>query len=671
MLCSSLAETHSVEISAKVILEFVKESTGPGASVLTPSLSQWHSLVKTCSGVLAHTSFGVVAEQLMSLADQDRTSKRWMRKSGDPVDIAKALHALAEVSRDAAFAITFTGTVECGWLAAIAHWFFELDTEIRNDQGNVLFSSCRKEQPPRVLIIYSLEDSNHIHTIGKSYFVKSIDDILQPFNSEGGAISGRVKWETALRQTFGRSARQLLEQRTIFGRLIGSAARVFQAISFKEDEAEFAENLYRDNCFYGDQSYGRGFLNIALHRLPELSPLGEKGEPLLEVSCSDAIGEYLVCLAKLVQLCSCEQCADEDYRHQIKGRNESNSAKIFCLPVLAQFIIRLVRELTLMDFDDKLLPSRYGLEASYMRHEASLGPHKESHDDTYNYYIQALLTKYEPNGLLQDAIVIFAGVYNPILLRSAIVCRGLCFYFGVLRELSPDVETIIRIHIVPGIIEGSTGRTFEKIEDHHRVRLEPTISYSAKMPVAAPQLKASRGACSPELEAQLAIDEDVESMKLHYRVSAAGENMLCTFTPHQLMTKVLHASGRVQCKRIGCRKLSNQNIGAVAVEGEGRLNPLELSQQGYSIILRQVAGSSLGRCLALFLDVRTTKGKNPVPYDNIPSMEIMGLPKDTILTSDPTNQVGMVLQNDECFPCCIRAALKLHRDHEVICVVQK
>lgn len=178
MLCSSLSETHSTEISAKIILKLVGESTSPGTAGLTPSLSQWHSLVKTCSGVLAHTSFGVVAEQMMSLADEDRVSSTWPRKAGDAGDIAKALHALAEVSRGAAFAITIAGTAECGWLAAIAHWFFELDVELRNDQGDVLYSCCRKEQLPRVLIIYSLEYSNRLHVIGKTYFIKSIENRL-------------------------------------------------------------------------------------------------------------------------------------------------------------------------------------------------------------------------------------------------------------------------------------------------------------------------------------------------------------------------------------------------------------------------------------------------------------------------------------------------------------
>lgn len=106
------------------------------------------------------------------------------------------------------------------------------------------------------------------------------------------------------------------------------------------------------------------------------------------------------------------------------------------------------------------------------------------------------------------------------------------------------------------------------------------------------------------------------------------------------------------------------------MEGEGRLDVLELSQQGYSVVLRQVAGSSLGRCMALFLDVRHPKSKDAMLYDTSVNAASSGLPKDAVLTADPTSVVGTVLQNDECFPCCVRAALRLQRNHEIICIVQ-
>lgn len=218
----------------------------------------------------------------------------------------------------------------------------------------------------------------------------------------------------------------------------------------------------------------------------------------------------------------------------------------------------------------------------------------------------------------------------------------LCFYYGVLREISPDVETLVRVHIIPSKIESSNGRTFDVIENNRAIELKPTMSYTTMTPLAAQPLEASRGSCSAGLKAQLVIEEGVERLNIYCRISAAEQNMFCTFTPLQLMAKVLDASGLVQCNRTGCKELSNPNIGAVTVAGEGQLNPLKRAEQGYSVILRQVAGSSLGRYIALFLDV-----------------------------SDLENQVGMVLQNDECFPCCIRAALDLHKNHRVVCIVQK
>lgn len=170
----------------------------------------------------------MVAEHMMGLAGDTLVARGGQdsRTAGNPKDIAQVLAAIARLSADLAHSIKISGGTECGWIAAVAHWFFEIDVEIRSSNGEILYPSSRKGEKPQLLVTFESKDLESLQLVGKSYIIRDLTrGLLYKDGLEASRLSGRVRWEMALHQTFGNSAQRLLHQTTVFARSIGSAAR--------------------------------------------------------------------------------------------------------------------------------------------------------------------------------------------------------------------------------------------------------------------------------------------------------------------------------------------------------------------------------------------------------------------------------------------------------------
>ncbi|KAL9116322.1 MAG: hypothetical protein Q9187_007153 [Circinaria calcarea] len=338
MLCASLAEVHSPQMSARILSAMVDLHKGPGSKGLTPSLEQWLSLVKMCSGVLSASPFAVTAEHMMGLAGDVKVAvgAKHKRVAGDPVDVAVALDAIARISNGSLLSVTLIGGSECAWLAAVAHWFFEIDVEFKNAAEQSLEKDSQPTDRPRVLVIFNENSAIQRHfgvvVASETYVIRGLKDNIFEFSEVSNHdITGRVTWQEAIQQTFGESARTLLRQQAVFGSAIGSAARIFQGISKAEPDRGFSRFDIRTWCGYHDSSFGQGYINSAVDLLVELAPLRHKMEAASKASYVDAFGAYQVAIAKLTFLCSCNKCTESpDHKPP------------FCLPLLAETVIRLI-----------------------------------------------------------------------------------------------------------------------------------------------------------------------------------------------------------------------------------------------------------------------------------------------------------------------------------------
>ncbi|KAL9637194.1 MAG: hypothetical protein Q9204_001973 [Flavoplaca sp. TL-2023a] len=252
MLCSILSESRTSVLSARVLFELTNtySSSSPDATRLTPSLQQWEALVKACAGTLSTTPFGTVVDQMVMLVSQhiiNSPTGSHRRYVGDPERVAAVLNALGRLSLGQLVTLTISGGCDCGWIAAVAYWFFDIAVEIRNIDGQVVYPLDNRPDASRrtLVVVQTMERSCALQMTSEAYTVPDITmDIIvrdeasmkPPMNSND--LHSRVPWQSVLRQTFGRQASTLLRLKVDLGTAVGSAARIFLEYAKPLDELE-------------------------------------------------------------------------------------------------------------------------------------------------------------------------------------------------------------------------------------------------------------------------------------------------------------------------------------------------------------------------------------------------------------------------------------------------
>ena len=301
---------------------------------LRPSLQQWHDMLKCCSGVLVSTNFECIADQYMRLCDT-YLGDTYLPFVGEPVDIALAMNAIGKLSKGTITSITLAGGCFCGWLAAFAHFFFGLDVELQDGDRGVLLRTVAEGRPVHIRVIFNGEESKDIQVSKTTYVIR---DLVTHTPHE--LRTGRVPWDQALKRTFGHRGKALLQARTNFGIMIGSAARVFTAVAQSDRSLiellgdGITDQIYRNWTGYSFESYGRGFVNFTLNTFAELSELRDAIESYSEVPLSTAIAEYESASIRISQICTCRSCNQSIGVRMLEGWE--------CLHNLGECIIGLI-----------------------------------------------------------------------------------------------------------------------------------------------------------------------------------------------------------------------------------------------------------------------------------------------------------------------------------------
>ena len=115
-LCAALAECNSRKASALVLYEMAKRSGSP--QELSPSISQWEAMIKTCASIFTPSTFGVRVQQLLRLGGYNIT----LSEASDPRDIADALFAVGSVATGEIASVKISGVASCVWVAAYADY---------------------------------------------------------------------------------------------------------------------------------------------------------------------------------------------------------------------------------------------------------------------------------------------------------------------------------------------------------------------------------------------------------------------------------------------------------------------------------------------------------------------------------------------------------------------
>ena len=108
-----------------------------------PSLRQWQSFVRWCSGIFAATTFPCVTEHFLRLAGAEIT---WA-SVGEPRDVAIVLDAISKLSRKELVSIHLSGNATCAWLAAFGNYCFGLGVEVPDPSEELLHQSAIYQEP--------------------------------------------------------------------------------------------------------------------------------------------------------------------------------------------------------------------------------------------------------------------------------------------------------------------------------------------------------------------------------------------------------------------------------------------------------------------------------------------------------------------------------------------
>ena len=524
--CSALLEFYSTEDAAKILRELLVSCDAPGR--LTPSLSQWISLVELCGGAFATTEFGSLIHELTRLNLPDGRSE--LRYRSEPRFIANALNKLIAISNGSLERVQFLGGADCGWLAAFAIWLLDLPAVVQDGAGRVRYRSHPESTDPKILVTYDNE-SDSVQLVKTATIVKS-GEIFKHEHNRLGYLSeqstrpgdvlsyGRVPWESLLGDTFGRPFLDLLDGglTTSFGVALGCMARIFTSVVTDWDEIDRnAYHLYRKHWKYiSSSSHGRGFVNIIRHRLPELAAsdrLLDAMERGLEASYVDAVAMYEQSMQLIRASCRCSICSTEE---DIRSEARKPSSTRFCQFVLINTISRLVQILSSIMPPILVLPARAGLENLYWSHTRGF-------KKRFNY-LDHLLSQQEGNNVLESAKALFTGrerrrgmgvatSRSTLTSNSAVASNGLCFFYHLLVDVSANQDQCAALHVIPGRIEwdGNVYGEVTALPEEERDASKPQYQASIGRIMPSTACAELQPSASPDLAYNMLLEESVDS----------------------------------------------------------------------------------------------------------------------------------------------------------------
>ena len=459
-LCGSLPEFYGKSTASEVLIDMVKTSRAP--EELRPSILEWSALIDACAGVFAATDLPTLAERYMQMHPEHRVlgyrnaeyTKTRVRGCSSAESLAKALLALAQVTRGDLASLTIVGGADAGWLAAFAEWFFGLSIQIIYGPTNeILYPGSATAHDAQILIVYSgstnADKSNILMTSEKTYRLADATSLIRQENHGDYAeacVAGRLEWNKILASVFGPEFKKFVKIPHAVGGALGSLARIFQAVALAESSIK---PLYRYGYgHYNDGSYGKGLILNILHQFSELAAFKDHMEEAVRQDLSSAFTNYEANMSAIELACNCRMCREgpvlqEDY----------------CGVVLIEVVAVIARAFSMVALPIKILPSRLGVEAVYARQVVlwqKIGE-QESERDYLNELGPAFrAVRAQPKPIF-DAMQIFCGRLPASFGQGDGTCafsaNGICGYYKALSELSDDNESVTRVVVVPGRIE--------------------------------------------------------------------------------------------------------------------------------------------------------------------------------------------------------------------------
>jgi ankyrin repeat protein len=476
-LCACMSVSYEPFYAAQVLRELCQVRETPPDVI--PSIRQWNALVNACAGSISSSKFPTLVEGLMRLAIPRRDMSLHQPTSAKA--LAKALGALADISRGKLANINITGGPDCLWLAAVSEWLLSLNVEIHLSSGQTVYKSSITHAGgfPHVTIIFDSGSGQQTQPIlmRKCYVVPKGHKFWgSPKPEQFTLMGGRSDWTTILRDTFGSCITTLLQEnlRESFALLLFDASRQAESYYSREYPGDRLPHVFShpSSRFHFGHKFSRGqaFLEFATQRLPELAVIKETLIQFDNQSCIRP--NWKDCMDRIGLGCGCRLCRVQSI---IPGDYTGQS----CLRLIAKTIIVFLWILSAMKVHVSLRPSSQGLQLLYIRHR------EETQHGDISFPAADVLRN---DDILRVALGIFSGTIIETSAErsasSALSYNGICVFFGALEDLNLLPEDASTVQIIPGHIEFE-GTIYQRIYDLDltdnvgvsRDSLEPHISY--------------------------------------------------------------------------------------------------------------------------------------------------------------------------------------------------
>jgi len=593
-VCACLVECYGPGFVPAVFLEMtILYKQAAGEPDRGPSLQKWRSVTEVCSGILAHSNFGILAEELMQLDGQDSVAggirparmgrPAWCRGISNPKDIAQALIGLSELTQGKYQQITLCGRADACVIAAIADFVFDIPFEIVANDTQEILRPCEDSRQPKLIVLLergkALGVSEHLKCTQRVYLLKNATPFVQTrYGEENTRCSGRLPWKKALSMAFPGSFRQLMEGcRLSFGTAIGSAARIFQAIA--EADEKVPEEWLLWCRTYNPKSFGKDYAHFAVYRFPELKDLSEFIDEASRIlSFEEAARKYEACLEQIVVVCACSVCK----------LNQLEPKHTYCLRALTETIIRTIRCLAGIIAD--VQPTRCGFEKMYQeqtrrsRDYDSRPNHPSKRGSGWgsgwgprrieNRIIEHIYSQFPEPALLAIAERIFSGGLirdptsdpsnlNPSLTEkdhvSAVRSGGICYYLQAYHGPAQHAAFAGIVRVLPGEINWQ-GRPYPRISDGalHSAGAwqdgrESSKGNRPQTLVGEKVLKQMEESVQANLHLEVTEILEANNVSLHAEWGVmVNDSEIFRLGITRTATSILRNSGQAACSRIKC-----------------------------------------------------------------------------------------------------------------------
>ena len=509
-MCACMMVSYDREYCARVLRTLCRASSMP--EHLAPALAQWAAISDLCAGAVTASKFPVLVEGFCRLFETEFSRNPFVAAT-NPDRLAMGLQELVRVSSGSVQNVTFVGSVDCGWLAALAEWLFSLRVCITDAVGNQLYHSQGSNIEGigyhQVIFIRLDQGQNRVPQLSVRHRTFLVPPGELPFaNRLSRDICfrrGSSEWSTILTDTFGACFLDLLDTAVLypFAKILYCLTSDTTRITYRlESNGSILAHAWVKNNYpwrklllckeSGDRPQKfKAIMSFISARLPELDLLAKYGiahASELETDfrmVTESTEQFLhSCSLALSKKCACKSCTNKH-------------PNFMCLFQVAVTIYHYVVTLYWLDIDDNLRPSSVGLlHLAYRCNEREKGRINDAAPYLYtSAMVSTIFTGVDPNHGDSEA--------------SAFSVNGVCTYMPVLEHQELSVDRHLRLRLVPGQMERNCKLYKRLIDVEVRAQL-------LESPMASCFNEVSRFGSNPNL--QILVEETIDTSDLSAQI---------------------------------------------------------------------------------------------------------------------------------------------------------